>query len=158
MRRGRFFDGLLVSMFCICLSAVAQADDDPQQLPLESLLVITDAGQHRFDVEVANTDDTRAIGLMHRSKMSANRGMLFDFRTDRMVTMWMRNTLIPLDMLFVRKDGVIVRIARNTTPHSERHLPSGVPVRAVLELNAGATELLGIEAGDSIEHAMFPAQ
>ena len=160
IRKRRVLAAILVAGLALALwlPGAVRADDAPQRLPLEALSVITGVGTLHFDVEVARTDETRATGLMHRREMAPDHGMLFDFRQDRMVTMWMRNTFIPLDMLFITKDGVIVRVTRNTTPHSERRLPSGEPVRAVLELNAGSAALLGIEAGDKVEHPMFADQ
>jgi uncharacterized membrane protein (UPF0127 family) len=110
---------------------------------------------HAFQFEVADNHSERSTGLMHRSELGADSGMLFDFGRDRMVSMWMRNTFIPLDMLFISKDGTVQTIAVNTTPHSERSISSRVRVRAVLELPAGTVERLGIKPGDRIEHAMF---
>ncbi len=131
-----------------------------QHLPLQpgAIVVTADDGTvttHAFQFELAENDRTRAKGLMHRAELAPDRGMLFDFRTDRKVSMWMRNTFIPLDMLFIAKDGEIMTIAENTIPHSERSIPSRVRVRAVLELAAGTVDRLGIETGDRVEHEMF---
>lgn len=121
-------------------------------------IVISDDGgdvSHNFKFEVANTDPTRTIGLMHRAEIAADHGMLFDFKRDRMVSMWMRNTFIPLDMLFLSSEGVVITIAENTVPHSEKTISSGARVRSVLELQAGTAQRLGIKAGDRVKHAMF---
>ncbi|WP_230532788.1 DUF192 domain-containing protein [Microvirga roseola] len=123
---------------------------------LESLAVVGRDGQrHVFQVEVARNDADRAQGLMFRRSMPANQGMLFDFGRVEPVSMWMQNTYLPLDMLFIRPDGTIARIAANTEPLSTRTISSGEPVLGVLELNAGTAAKLGIRAGDRVEHPVF---
>ena len=123
---------------------------------IEPLTIVTKSGQrHAFEVEVARNDADRAQGLMFRRAMAPNHGMLFDFGRVESVSMWMQNTYLPLDMLFIRPDGAIARIAADTEPLSTRTIPSGEPVLAVLELNAGATARLGVKAGDRIEHPLF---
>ena len=123
---------------------------------LEPLAIVTRGGQrHLFQVEVARNQNDRAQGLMFRRSMAADRGMLFDFERVEPVAMWMQNTYLSLDMLFVRPDGTIARIAANTEPLSTRTIPSGEPVLAVLELNAGTAAQLGIRVGDRIEHPLF---
>ena len=118
--------------------------------------IATQGGQRQsFKVEVARNDADRAQGLMYRRAMPADQGMLFDFAKVGPVSMWMQNTYLPLDMLFVRPDGTIARIAANTEPLSTRTIPSGEPVLAVLELNAGTAARLGIKPGDRIEHPLF---
>jgi uncharacterized membrane protein (UPF0127 family) len=122
----------------------------------EALTIVTRGGQrHPFQVEVARNNAERAQGLMYRRSMAADRGMLFDFERVEPVSMWMQNTYLSLDMLFVRPDGTIARIAANTEPLSTRTIPSGEPVLSVLELNAGTAARLGIRAGDRIEHPLF---
>jgi uncharacterized membrane protein (UPF0127 family) len=124
--------------------------------PVETLTIVTQGGQrHTFQVEVARNDADRAQGLMFRRSMAADHGMLFDFRRVEPVAMWMQNTYIPLDMLFIRQNGSIARIAANTEPLSTRTIPSGEPVLAVLELNGGTAAKLGIKAGDRVEHPLF---
>ena len=125
---------------------------------LTPLTIVTASGTHRFSVEVADTPERRAVGLMHRPSLAANAGMLFDFKIDAPVTMWMRNTRIPLDMLFIARDGRIVNIAERTVPFSETSIPSKGPVRAVLELNGGTSARLGIKPGDRVTHPMFKAE
>jgi uncharacterized protein len=123
---------------------------------LESLSIATQGGQKQsFRVEVARNDADRAQGLMYRRSMPADQGMLFDFGRVEPVSMWMQNTYLSLDMLFIRPDGTIARIATNTEPLSTRTIPSGEPVLAVLELNAGTTSKLGIKPGDRVEHSIF---
>ena len=123
---------------------------------LEPLVIVTQGGaRHAFQVEVARTDDDRARGLMFRRSMPADRGMLFDFRRVEQVAMWMQNTYLSLDMLFIRPDGTIARVASDTEPLSTRTITSGEPVLGVLELNAGTSARLGIKAGDRVEHPVF---
>nr|WP_246742476.1 DUF192 domain-containing protein [Microvirga splendida] len=123
---------------------------------LETLSIATQGGQKQsFKVEVARNDADRAQGLMFRRSMPADQGMLFDFGRVEPVSMWMQNTYLSLDMLFIRPDGTIARIAANTEPLSTRTIPSGEPVLAVLELNAGTAAKLGIKLGDRVEHSIF---
>ena len=125
---------------------------------LMPLTIATEKGTHRFMVEFADTPERRSVGLMHRPSMPAEHGMLFDFKTDAPVAMWMRNTRIPLDMLFIAKDGRIVNIAERTVPFSETSIPSKGPERAVLELNGGTSARLGIKPGDRVSHPMFKTE
>jgi uncharacterized protein len=123
---------------------------------LETLSIATRGGQRQaFKVEVARNDADRAQGLMFRRSMPADQGMLFDFGRVEPVSMWMQNTYLSLDMLFIRPDGTIARIAASTEPLSTRTIPSGEPVLAVLELNAGTAAKLGIKPGDRVEHPIF---
>ncbi len=129
-----------------------------QSLELEPGSIVVDGTEHAFQFEVAASDRERSIGLMHRAQLGEDRGMLFDFKRDRMISMWMRNTFIPLDMLFLSKDGEVMTIIENTTPHSERSLSSRVRVRSVLELAAGTVQRLGIKPGDRVRHVIFGDQ
>ena len=150
MRRFNWvFAGLLAVVVAVTL---ARAEN------LTPLTITTASGTQRFMVEFADTPERRAVGLMHRQSMPADHGMLFDFRADAPVAMWMRNTRIPLDMLFIAKDGRIVNIAERTVPFSETSIPSKGPVRAVLELNGGTSSRLGIKPGDHVSHPMFKAE
>jgi len=135
----------------------ARAQDARQSAPaqLESLRIVTASGEHAFMVEVARTDEQRARGLMFRQSMPADRGMLFDFKAEQPVMMWMRNTYISLDMIFISRDGVVINIAENTEPLSERTIPSARPAFAVLELNAGVSRKIGLKPGDRINHPLF---
>lgn len=146
---------LLLSVAAGTAMASAAQAQRPQSLEVSDLTIETDGGKHRFKVEVARTAEQRALGLMHRRSMPADAGMLFDFETDQPVAMWMMNTLIPLDMLFIARDGRIVNIAQRTVPHSTASIPSAGSVRFVLELNGGATARLGIKAGDRAIHPIF---
>ena len=104
-------------------------------------------------VEVAVTPQERAVGLMHRRELAADRGMIFDFGSEQNVTMWMRNTYLPLDMQFIDSGGAIRHIAKRTTPLSERTISSQIPVRYVLEINGGLADKLKIAIGDKVSGA-----
>ena len=106
-------------------------------------------------VEIADTPEEQSVGLMHRTELAPDRGMLFDFGVTRQVTMWMKNTLIPLDMFFAESDGRIVTIAERTTPLSEKRIRSGQPVRFVLEMAGGSAERLGVKTGDRLRHRLI---
>ena len=114
-------------------------------LPLAPLEIRSDGKVHRFTVELARTPDEQAYGLMHRTKLGPDEGMLFPFPQPRPASFWMKNTLIPLDMIFIRADGSIARIAANTTPHSLESVGVGEPVAAVLELRGGRAAELDID-------------
>jgi len=116
--------------------------------PLE---IATAAGTRSFSVELAATGPALDRGLMYRRSLPAGRGMLFDFGSEQRITMWMKNTYLPLDMIFIGVDGRISRIAANTTPLSTS-LISGGRARYVLEVNAGAAGKLGIAVGDRVSH------
>lgn len=120
-----------------------------------SLELETASGRHVFTVELAVTDRQLSQGLMNRTALPAGAGMLFDFGADQAVSMWMRNTLISLDMLFIDRNGAIVGIEERTTPMSTSIIQSPGPVRAVLELNAGTAEHLGVHPGDRVLHPIF---
>ena len=121
----------------------------------EPLTIVTASGRHPFQVEVARDDASRAQGLMYRRSLGPDRGMLFDFKRVEPVAMWMQNTYVSLDMLFIRPDGTVARVAQNTEPLSTRTIPSGEPVLAVLEVVAGTAARLGIKPGDRVEHPLF---
>ncbi|GJD49834.1 hypothetical protein OPKNFCMD_2569 [Methylobacterium crusticola] len=123
--------------------------------PFEPLAIASRNGRHAFQVEVMRDDASRAQGLMFRRTMAPDRGMLFDFERVEPVSMWMKNTYLPLDMLFIRADGTVARIAADTEPLSTRTILSGEPVLGVLELNAGTAARLGLHAGDRVEHPLF---
>ena len=125
----------------------------PSGLDLLPLEIRSATGTHHFTVEVARTPDQQSQGLMFRSALAADMGMIFPFPNPRMASFWMRNTLIPLDMIFIRVDGTIARIAANTVPHSEDSVSSGEPVAAVLEIKGGRAAELGISEGDLVAWA-----
>ena len=117
---------------------------------LQKIEIASKNGTHPFNVELALTDDQRARGLMFRKELPDAQGMLFDFKVEQEVGFWMKNTYIPLDMIFIRADGTIRRIAANTEPLSERLVPSEGPIRFVLEVAGGSAKKLGIEPGDKV--------
>ena len=110
---------------------------------------------HTFTVEVADDREEISFGLMERESLDMDKGMLFDFDPPREPSMYMKNTLIPLDMIFIAEDGSIEMIARNTVPGSLRTISPGVPVRAVLEINGGQAAELSIKPGDTVQHPLF---
>jgi uncharacterized membrane protein (UPF0127 family) len=124
-------------------------------LPQSLVVIETPKGAVRFHVEVAANDATRLRGLMYRTQLAADAGMLFDFHNDQFRDFWMKNTVLPLDMVFIRADGTISSIAPNTTPYSEKVVSSQEPVRAVLEINAGRAAALDIQPGEKVHNAIF---
>ncbi|HET9617821.1 MAG TPA: DUF192 domain-containing protein [Pseudolabrys sp.] len=117
--------------------------------------IASKSGVHVFTVEIADTEAAREKGLMFRKSMPPGQGMLFDFHSDQPVRFWMKNTYIPLDMIFIRSDGRILNIAENTTPMSEKEVPSAGPVQAVLEVRGGTARKLGIAPGDRVANPIF---
>jgi hypothetical protein len=124
----------------------------------QTLEIATKSGVHVFSVELADNDAERAKGLMYRKELPEGQGMLFDFHREQDVSFWMQNTYISLDMIFIRGDGRILRIAENTEPLSTRLIPSGGPVRAVLEIIGGSARKLGIAPGDRVAAPIFNAR
>jgi uncharacterized membrane protein (UPF0127 family) len=116
----------------------------------EPLSIATGVKTLNFHAEIADDPRERALGLMYRRDMPEDHGMLFDFQAEQPVSFWMRNTYIPLDMLFIKADGTIDSIAERTTPLSDKSIPSRAPVRYVLEINGGLSDTLGIEPGDVV--------
>jgi hypothetical protein len=127
----------------------------PQNLPLETATMETTTGDVALKVQVADTDETRGYGLMYRTAMPEREGMLFLFPSPRFVSFWMKNTPLPLDIIFLDGDGTVIQIVPNTTPLSLDPIPSDAAAGAVLELNAGAAHRLGISTGDRLRHAAF---
>ncbi len=142
------------------LPAIASAQSSPNaaqpELPKEKLVIVTrDGAKHDFTVEMAITGQQQETGLMFRPSVPPDGGMLFDWGRVRDSTMWMKNTVAPLDMLFINPDGTIRHIAENTTPQSLASIPSGGTVRATLELAAGTASRLNIRVGDKVEQRIF---
>ncbi len=119
--------------------------------------IVSKNGVHPFSVELATNDAERERGLMFRKSMPEGQGMLFDFKRDSPVSFWMHNTYISLDMIFIASDGRIVHIVENAKPLSDDLIPSGGPVRAVLEVIAGTAQKLGIAEGDRVTGSIFSA-
>ncbi len=143
------------AMPALAIALMAFAADFGQAAELQTLEIASKTGVHAFQVEMAITPEEKERGLMFRRELPEGHGMLFDFEVDQNVAFWMKNTYIPLDMLFIRGDGRILRIAENTEPLSERNIPSGGPVRAVLEVIGGTAKKLGIAAGDRVGGSIF---
>jgi uncharacterized membrane protein (UPF0127 family) len=122
---------------------------------METLEIVTKSGVRVFNVEMARSPEERERGLMFRKELPEGQGMLFDFSPPQDISMWMRNTYVPLDMIFIRADGRILRIAENTEPMSERIISSGGPAKAVLEVLAGTARKEGIAPGDRVAGALF---
>jgi len=127
----------------------------PAGFERSQLDIKTAGGRHTFDIELALTQAQQTQGLMFRRQMAPDAGMLFYHRRDTVATMWMRNTFLPLDMLFAAADGRIVRIVERTVPQSLTIISAGQPVRAVLEVNAGTVRRLGVKPGDRLIHPLF---
>jgi uncharacterized membrane protein (UPF0127 family) len=141
---------LLVIGFAI-LGAVASgraAGDD-------TIKIVGRSGVHAFSVELASNELERERGLMFRKELPEGYGMLFDFHTDQTANFWMRNTYIPLDIIFIKSDGHILRIAERAKPMSDDLIPSGGPIRAVLEVIGGTARKLGIAPGDTVTGSIF---
>jgi len=138
-------------MLC-CMLAAGTADAEMRRQPLT---LTTAGGEHAFEVEIASTPEEKAMGLMFRTSLAGNAGMLFPYSPPQEATMWMRNTYISLDMVFIRADGIVHRVEPRTEPFSERVIASRGDVAAVLELKAGTAERLGLKPGDRVRHALF---
>jgi uncharacterized protein len=146
---------LIFSVFAVVFALATVRDLPSTAAEQQTLEIVSKTGVHVFSVELAVTDDERMRGLMFRKHLPIGQGMLFDFKTEQDVSMWMKNTYIPLDMFFIRRDGRILRIAENTEPLSEAIISSGGPVSAVLEVIGGTAKKFGIEAGDRVSGPLF---
>lgn len=125
------------------------------QLAVEKLTIRTSTGAHVIATEIAATGEEKQRGLMFRTSVPPNTGMLFPYDQPQELTMWMKNTYVSLDMIFIRADGIVHRIQRRTEPMSERTISSEGDVTAVLELGAGEADRLGIKPGDKVESRYF---
>ncbi|HSM96668.1 MAG TPA: DUF192 domain-containing protein [Rhizomicrobium sp.] len=146
---------LAAMILTLCASALADPRPPAKPLPHTVLVIDTTAGQAKFDVEVAGDWRSQEYGLMNRKSLPRNAGMIFDFHIPAMTSFWMKNTLIPLDMIFIRQDGTISSIAPDAVPMSLTSIPSAEPVRAVLEINGGEAAKLGIYPGQKVHNAIF---
>lgn len=145
---------IVVLMMALSVQTAIAQDNEPMRLEVDAnpLTFMTSAGEQQIELEIADTDESRMRGLMFRTDLPLQRGMLFDFKQVRLVLMWMKNTPLPLDMVFLHTDGTIAVIRENTTPFSENIVSSGEPVAYVIELNAGMAKKLGLSAGDKAVH------
>ena len=122
---------------------------------IQPLEIVTKSGVQVFSVEMATTEEEKTTGLMYRKELPDGKGMLFDFSPEQQISMWMKNTYIPLDMIFIRADGRILRIAENTEPLSTKIISSGGLAKGVLEVIAGTAQKYGIQPGDRVAHPLF---
>ncbi len=139
---------LLIFAWALALPSAHAAGQD-------TIEIVTRTGVHAFSVELATNAAERAVGLMFRKEMPEGHGMLFDFHDEQPVQFWMHNTYIPLDMIFIAGDGRVVHVAHDAKPMSDDLIPSGRPVRAVLEVIAGTARKMGIAPGDRVTGAFF---
>jgi uncharacterized membrane protein (UPF0127 family) len=150
------FSLILVVGLLILSSPLPLSAQQDVEFERDTLSIVARRGDvFEFNVELAETSEQKSRGLMFRREMADNEGMLFLHRRDRVLTMWMANTFLPLDMLFIERDGTIARIEENTIPQSRDVISSRKRVRAVLELNAGTARNLGISAGDKVVYERF---
>jgi uncharacterized membrane protein (UPF0127 family) len=131
---------------------------DVRAASVQPLEIVTKSGVQVFSVEMATTEEEKTTGLMYRKELADGKGMLFDFSPEQEVSMWMKNTYIPLDMIFIRADGRILRIAENTEPMSTKIIPSRGLAKGVLEVIAGTAQKYGITPGDRVAHPLFNAR
>ena len=141
----------LLGTLIACRPQAATHEPSPAGLQQIPLTIHSDGRAHRFLVEVARTPEEQARGLMHRQSLAPDRGMLFPYSPPQQTGFWMKNTYIPLDMIFIRADRTIANVAENTVPLSLELVPSDGPVIAVLEIAGGRSAELGIKAGDRVE-------
>ncbi len=146
-----------IAFSALALAALASAAlaAPPAAPATDDLSIDTASGAHHFSVEVMRTRDQLERGLMFRRQMAPDKGMLFDFGSPQPVSMWMKNTYLPLDMVFIAADGRVVSVKRNAEPLSEAIIPSGGDVTGVLEINAGAAARIGVKPGDRVVDPMF---
>jgi len=145
----------LLMGFFLSLIAVAAVRAEAPMFRREPVTVVTATGETEFSAEIAETDAQQEYGLMFRYTLPSDRGMLFDFGRVRKVAMWMKNTYIPLDMIFIRADGTVASVAESTVPHSLEVIASQEPVLAVLEVAAGTAKRIGLKPGDKVYHRIF---
>jgi uncharacterized membrane protein (UPF0127 family) len=136
-------------LVALCANPVARAAS------VQPLEIATKSGVQVFSVEMATTEEEKTTGLMYRKELPDGKGMLFDFSPEQQISMWMKNTYISLDMIFIRADGRILRIAENTEPLSTKIISSGGLAKGVLEVIAGTAQKYGIQPGDRVAHPLF---
>jgi len=139
------------------LAMIPESTGATEPARIEPVVVETAEGRFTFTAEIADTADLRQRGLMFRHQLPPDRAMLFDWGRVEPVAMWMRNTYVSLDMIFIAPDGRVVKVAEATEPLSDTTISSGEPVAAVLEVVAGTARRIGLRPGDRVHHPMFPA-
>jgi uncharacterized membrane protein (UPF0127 family) len=148
--------GWRASLLAVALAVLAlAANAGTRAASFEPLEIVTKTGVHVFSVEMATTEEERQKGLMYRKELPDGKGMLFDFSPEQQISMWMKNTYVSLDMIFIRADGRILRIAENTEPMSTKIISSGGLAKGVLEVVAGTAQKYGIAPGDRVAHPLF---
>lgn len=153
--RVRFAGRLMASLAAFAVLVTLCANPAAKAASIQPLEIVTKSGVQVFSVEMATTEEEKTQGLMHRKELPDGKGMLFDFSPEQQISMWMKNTYIPLDMIFIRADGRILRIAENTEPMSTKIISSGGLARGVLEVIAGTAQKYGIQPGDRVAHPLF---
>jgi uncharacterized membrane protein (UPF0127 family) len=146
---------VLAAVVALCALLGIGLGLDARAASFQTLEIATKSGVKVFSVEMATTEEEKTTGLMYRKELADGKGMLFDFTPEQEVSMWMKNTYIPLDMIFIRADGRILRIAESTEPLSTRIIPSGGLAKGVLEVIAGTAQKYGIAPGDRVAHPLF---
>lgn len=145
--------GWLAAVLVVAAGAIGSTSASAASFqPLE---IVTRNGVQVFSVEMATTEEEKKTGLMYRKELADGKGMLFDFNPEQEISMWMKNTYVSLDMIFIRADGRILSIADNTEPLSTKIISSRGPARAVLEVVAGTAQKYGIRPGDRVGHPLF---
>lgn len=139
----------------LVVTGIVAAIGSVRAASFQPLEIVTRNGVQVFSVEMATTEQEKQTGLMYRKELADGKGMLFDFNPEQEVSMWMKNTYVSLDMIFIRADGRILRIAENTEPMSTKIISSQGPARAVLEVVAGTAQKYGIRPGDRVAHPLF---
>jgi hypothetical protein len=152
-RLGAVLGTVRLAVVLVLLGAATACSADSTSLPTSPAVLHTAKGDFSFTVELADTDATRERGLMFRSSLAPDAGMLFDFQHEELAQFWMQNTLIPLDMVFIGEDGTVKSIHVNARPMDTTTIPSGVPVRFVLEIAGGRSEEIGLKVGDKFQQA-----
>ncbi len=153
--RLRFGDRFLMPLMAALAVLVLCAPPEALAASVQALEIATKSGVQVFSVEMATTEEEKTTGLMYRKELPDGKGMLFDFSPEQQISMWMKNTYISLDMIFIRADGRILRIAENTEPLSTKIISSGGLAKGVLEVIAGTAQKYGIQPGDRVAHPLF---
>ncbi len=147
---------VLAASLCFAVPALAQSMPAAMDFgPRESLTIVSNGTPHAFDIEVADTQAELSRGMMYRDVVAPNEGMLFEFGDERIASIWMKNTSVFLDVIFVRADGRILKIEHSAKPYSLRSITSEAPVTAVFEIAGGQANALGIRPGDVVQHNYF---
>jgi len=151
------FGGRMATLLTVASAVLVALCANPaaRAASVQPLEIATKSGVQVFSVEMATTEEEKTTGLMYRKELPDGKGMLFDFSPEQQISMWMKNTYISLDMIFIRADGRILRIAENTEPESTRIISSGGLAKGVLEVIAGTARKYGIAPGDRVAHPLF---